>query len=306
MALLSWSAFELSRPGPLTENTTILIKPGSSVAAITDSLYKRNVIRHPLLFRIWTRISGHHRKIKAGEYEFTAQITPVNLIKLIESGKTILHKVTIPEGLTSKDIIAILNSDKKLKPYEGEIPADGTLLPETYYFSRGETANEIINRMKKAMTATLEELWQTRYPLDVLDTPEKALVLASIVEKETSVAEERTRVAGVFINRLNKRMRLQSDPTVAYAIARGPLDRPLTRKDLKTAKDKHNTYLYRGLPPGPICNPGRAALQAVMHPMETDDIYFVADGTGGHVFAKTLKEHNKNVQNWRRIKRRKQ
>ncbi len=303
MATLSWSAFELSRPGPLQEDTTIFIESGSSVAAISSALHKRNVLRHPLLFRIWARMTGHHRNLKAGEYQFSAHITPMEIAHLLKSGKTILHKITIPEGLTSKEIVEILNTEKKLQNYEGPIPQDGSLLPETYYFSKNDEASTIIERMKVAMKSTVNELWQTNpFPAQI-SSPQQVIILASIIEKETSIDSERTHIAGVFINRLRKGMRLQSDPTVAYAINQGPLDRPLTRKDLRTAKGLHNTYLYKGLPPSPICNPGRASLKAVMQPMETDHYYFVADGTGGHVFARTLKEHNKNVQKWRKIRR---
>ncbi len=216
--------------------------------------------------------------------------------------KPVVRRLTVPEGLTTQQVLAQIDHTEGLEGKISTLPAEGGLLPETYDFSYGDSRQEMIVRMRKAMAETLATLWKTHAPEIRLQTPEQALILASIVEKETGRAEERPRVAAVFLNRLAHHMRLQSDPTVVYALAngKGPLGRPLTHADLDVAS-YYNTYLHDGLPPGPIANPGKASLVAVLHPADSDDLYFVADGAGGHVFAKTLDEHNKNVAHLRRM-----
>ncbi|MEC8165372.1 MAG: endolytic transglycosylase MltG, partial [Pseudomonadota bacterium] len=225
------------------------------------------------------------------------------ILGLLMAGKTALRQVTIPEGLMVSEVVAILDVAPAL---EGTtpVPPEGSILPETYSYQFGETRAEVLNRMSKAMQHLLADLWANRKPGLPFKDPIEAVILASIVERETGVAEERSRVAGVFVNRLRRGMRLQSDPTVAYAATNGkqPLGRPLTRKDLDAAHP-YNTYWIKGLPPSPISNPGRAALAATLNPLETDELYFVADGTGGHAFAKTLAEHNRNVAKWRKLQR---
>jgi len=223
-------------------------------------------------------------------------------MQILIEGKSIEHKVTIAEGLTVAEIYKVLEETPLL---EGDLPpppSEGSLLPETYSYLRGENRATLVERMQKDMDSTLTELWENRAPNIAIDTKEEALILASIVEKETGVASERSHVAAVFHNRLRKGMKLQSDPTVIYAITLGKekLDRPLSKSDLGT-DSPYNTYQVTGLPPGPIANPGRAALEATLKPDDSDDLYFVANGSGGHAFAKTLEEHNKNVAEWRKI-----
>ncbi|MCH8835131.1 MAG: endolytic transglycosylase MltG, partial [Proteobacteria bacterium] len=226
------------------------------------------------------------------------------VVALLQSGKTVVRRLTVAEGLTTTQVLAQLNRTEGLAGDLPSPPGEGTLLPETYHFSYGERRDAMVARMRAAMDETLARLWDSRAPGLPLKSPREALILASIVEKETALPEERSRIAAVFLNRLGKGMRLQSDPTVAYALTggRGPLGRPLSRADLKTPSP-FNTYLIDGLPPGPVSNPGRAAMAAVLDPVATEDFYFVADGTGGHVFARTLGEHNRNVVRWRKFQK---
>jgi len=224
--------------------------------------------------------------------------------ELIASGVTLVHRITVPEGLASAEIVTLLMDAEALEGDISEVPPDGALLPETYHFHRGDARTEILDRMRQSMTEALAEAWEKRAENLPLKSPQEALVLAAIVEKETGVDRERALVAGVFVNRLRKGMPLQSDPTVVYGITLGaaPLGRALTRKDL-AKPTPYNTYQINGLPPGPIANPGRAALEAAVNPAETEFFYFVADGNGGHAFAKTLAEHNRNVAKWRKHQR---
>ncbi len=225
-------------------------------------------------------------------------------LELMVSGKTVARRLTLPEGLTSFEVVALVQKAEGLEGEVQAVPPEGTLLPETYHYARGETRAEVVARMGRALDQVLDELWPERAPGLPISSPEQAVVLASIVEKETAVADERPLVASVFVNRLKKGMRLQSDPTVVYGLTggKGPLGRALTRKDLQTPSP-YNTYLADGLPPGPIANPGRASIEAVLNPAKTEYLYFVADGDGGHRFAKTLAEHNRNVAQWRKRQR---
>jgi UPF0755 protein len=289
-------------PGPLQADTAIVIPRGSGAQAIGTLLAERGAIRDPRIFAaaVWaTRDDG---PLRAGEYLFPARASLESVLDVLRKARPVQRRVTLPEGLTARQMAAILQQAEGLT---GDIPAvgEGTLLPETYSFSHGDSRAALVRRAEAAMHAALERLWAERAPNLPLDTPREALILASIVERETGQKEERPRVAAVFINRLRQGMPLQSDPTVAYAAADGGvLDRPLSRADLER-DHPFNTYRNRGLPPGPIASPGVEALRAVLKPMQTDELYFVADGTGGHAFARTLQEHNRNVAKWRAIER---
>ncbi len=299
-----WLDKEVNAQGPLTTEKLVYIAPGSSVKVIAAKLLNTGIIRNDLTFLINARLQNKEKILKAGEYKFSANINIREVIALLKSGKTYQHKITIPEGLTVIEILNLLANESILTGTLNTLPAEGCLLPETYHFSYGDTRQDILKRMNKSMQKALNTLWEKRAANLPLKTPEEAVILASIVEKETGVASERPRVAGVFINRLNKGMPLQSDPTVIYAVTQGKekLNRALTTKDLKTPS-AYNTYTIRGLPPAPIANPGKDSLTAVLNPEKNDYIYFVANGTGGHVFSKTLKEHNKNVARWRKLQK---
>ena len=292
-------------PGPSTEDKTLVIPKGSGVAEIGGILETENVIGDVRIFRLGVRLLSDQKPLIAGEYVFPKGISPRGAMGIMIAGKSITHRLTIPEGLTVREVMELVSSEPLLDgPLPPDKPAEGTLLPETYTFLRGESRASVIARMRAAMTKALAEEWPKRDPGILVKTPEEAVTLASVVEKETSKGDERARVAGVFYNRLKKGMPLQSDPTVIFAITLGKLKlkRGLTYDDLKI-DSPYNTYLVKGLPPGPIANPGRAALQAVMRPMSHKDLYFVADGTGGHAFAATLEQHNKNVAAWRKIQK---
>lgn len=300
--LFSFSKNYLKGSGPLSDNIVVIIPEGSSLKAISAILAKNNIIKYPDLFTYFVIFTDKDAKLKAGEYEFEAGISVYNVLDKIESGDVVMHQITIAEGLMTSQILNLLKENELLT---GDLPADikeGSLLPETYSFTRGDKREKIVKAMQHAMLNVLNDLWENRADNLPIKTKEEALTLASIVEKETGISQERERVAGVFVNRLRKNMRLQTDPTVIYSITKGEyvLDRPLNRKDL-AVDSKYNTYKYNGLPPGPIANPGKASIAAALNPAATDEIYFVADGTGGHVFAKTLKEHNANVKKWRII-----
>ncbi len=292
------------RPGPLTADTVIYIPQGSGVEVIARQLHQAGAIADPLVFRIGVRLLRAGRELRAGEYLFAAALSTRGAIDLLRSGQTVARRLTLAEGLTSFEIVALVERAEALAGRVGTLPPEGSLLPETYHYARGDRRDELVARMGRARDRLLSELWVRRAPNLPVATPQEAVVLASIVEKETGVAAERPRVASVFVNRLKKGMRLQSDPTVVYGLTggKGPLGRTLTRKDLK-APGPYNTYLNPGLPPGPIANPGRASLEAVLNPAQTAFLYFVADGSGGHAFAKTLAEHNRNVAKWRKFKK---
>jgi UPF0755 protein len=242
--------------------------------------------------------------MRAGEFLFKAGTSIDAAVDTLVQGKAILHSVTIPEGWTSEQVVARLNENEILTGEVGEMPREGTLLPDTYKFERGTSRQQIVNAMQAAQKRALNEIWARRAPDLPIKTPQELVILASIVEKETGRADERTRVAGVFINRLQKRMRLQSDPTIVYGLVggKGTLGRGILRSEIERPTP-YNTYAIEGLPPGPIANPGRASLEAVANPSRTRDLYFVADGTGGHAFAENLDQHNRNVTRWRQIER---
>lgn len=294
---------EANNPGPAEEATIVLLEPGSSVSAIAEELRHVGVIRYAELFTAVVRVRGLQSELKAGEYEIPARASIMAVIDILVAGESILHLLTAPEGLTTAQILALVAEDETL---EGEVtltPEEGELLPETYAFTRGETRDGLIRRMMQDQDALMDSLWPNRAMELPISTPEEAIILASIIEKETGVAEERTRIASVFINRLKRGMRLESDPTIIYGLTAGePLGRGLRQSEIR-GETPYNTYVISGLPPTPIANPGRASIEAALNPAETDDLFFVADGTGGHVFATNLRDHERNVAAWRRIER---
>jgi len=306
-AVAYWSYQDLQKPGPSTADTTVVIESGTSVNGIARQLEDAGVIRDARTFSWRARFLPDGQSLKAGEYRFPAAISAEAAMHMMIDGKVVQYSVTVAEGLTSYQILERITAAPDL---EGAVPTalpeEGSLLPETYQFNRGDTRAEIVARMGQAMDDTMAELWPKRAKDLPLSTPQEAIILASIVEKETGVAAERPRVAAVFINRLRQGIPLQSDPTIIYFLAggKGPLDRALTYDDL-AKPDPYNSYLNTGLPPGPIANPGRASLEAVLNPPVTKELYFVADGTGGHAFAETLEQHNENVKKWRKIQKEK-
>ncbi len=302
-----WGWEKFKAPGPLASETNVVIPKGAGLSRITKALVEAGVIEPDWLFKIIVTLLKQDQALKAGEYSFPAGVSMQGAMQILVAGVTVSHKVTVPEGLTSWEIIQLLNAVPDLVGEAiAEIPGEGTLLPETYFFELGDTRAVVLERMQAAHVAALAKLWDGRDEgLPIADQTEW-VTLASIVEKETGLASERPLVASVYINRLRKGMLLQSDPTVVYGITggKGPLGHGLTRKELDKPTP-YNTYTTAGLPPGPIANPGWASLEAVLHPAESKYLYFVADGTGGHAFAETLAEHNKNVQKWREIEKQK-
>ncbi len=288
-------------PGPLPEQRQMVLPKGSSTRQIAHQLAAEGIVDSEPLFYVyaaWGYLRG--QRMKAGEYRFPTHASPREVFLMLWEGLIVIRQLTIPEGYTVFEIKKRLMEAEGL---EGEFPRDvreGDLLPETYRYSWGDARGEIVTRMRAAMRATLTELWPKRQPGLPFDTERQALTLASIVEKETALADERGRVAAVYINRLRKGMKLQADPTVIYGLTGGNslLDRPLALSDLKI-DSPYNTYFAYGLPPSPIANPGRASIAAVLNPPTTDEIYFVADGTGGHRFAATAQEHARNVALYR-------
>lgn len=280
--------------------TEVTFTRGMTVKAMGRQLKAQHVIGSPTIFRILVKLSGHGGAIRAGTYAFPANANMLAVLKQIEDGKVIRAFVTVPEGRTSAQAVRILMAVPDLTG-EVDVPPEGSLLPETYMYQRGEQRQAVLDRMLEDGRKTLSELWKTRAPGLPFKTKEEALILASVVERETGKASERPRVAAVFVNRLRKGMRLESDPTVIYGVSHGePLGRGLLKSELET-RTPWNTYLIPGLPVTPIGNPGRAAIAAVLNPAQTQDLFFVADGTGGHVFAATYEEHLANVAHWRQI-----
>jgi len=292
--------------GSRNSDITILIKPGTSSFSIAEQFVQEGVFSYPWFFLVAQHLHYPKKKLKAGEYLISKTASPWAIVNQIAEGRTVIRKLTIPEGLMVSQIVNILENTDSLSGKIRSIPPEGTLLPETYSYSYGDDRQKILNHMQHSMTNLLNELWPQKVSKNPhTNTPHNALVLASIVEKETRLPVERRRVASVFLNRLKIGMRLQADPTVIYAITEGKhaLERELTRKDLQT-ESPFNTYTVTGLPPSPIACPGRASIEAVLDPETTKDLYFVADGTGGHVFSSNLKDHNQRVTTWRKISRR--
>jgi len=291
-------------PGPLSEEQTVTITRGQGVREIADTLMAEGAISDDRVFILGVLAHQANDSLKAGEYRFPAHASMSEIMAAIVAGRSVQYAITIPEGLTTRQIVERIEEDPVLVGEITQVPAEGSLLPDTYAFTRGASRQDMIGRMVAAQKKLMDELWPTRDENLPIEKPYEALILASIVEKETGVAAERPQVASVFVNRLRRGMRLQSDPTIIYGIVggEGSLGRPITRSDINS-RTPYNTYQIDGLPPTPIANPGRDAIAAVLKPEETDYVYFVADGTGGHAFAETLVEHNANVAEWRKIER---
>lgn len=296
-------AFEscLQAPGPAPDSVVVVLPKGTGTQEIGNLLGKSGVVAQPALWPIVVKLSGR-QGLQAGEYEFPAHASLAAILEMMRRGQVVVHKLTIAEGLTVQQIESLLREASGAAGKLAATPAEGSLLPSTYFYTYGQERQDLVARMQRGMTEALDEAWAKR-DIDVpFASKEEALVMASVVERETGIADERPHVASVFENRLRLHMRLQSDPTVIYVLSHGEgvMDRPLTHADLATPSP-YNTYASDGLPPAPICNPGRASIQAVLHPLASEDLYFVADGSGGHAFAKSLADHNQNVTRLRKL-----
>lgn len=306
--LVVWFFASFERPNPAAQAATVIVPRGAGIDEIAHLLARNRVIDDPLVFSLGVRLNRNGGRLKAGEYAFPAAASPRLIMEQMVAGRVVIHRLTVPEGLTTAQILQLVKNAEALAGTVTRQPGEGELMPDTYHYVYGDTRDALISRMQKAMRETVESLWAQRKPDTFLQDPRQALILASLVEGETGVADERPQVAGVFVNRLRRGMRLQSDITVAYGVAKALglpnniLNRPLSREDLATP-NPYNTYVNDGLPPTPINNPGRSAIAAAINPAPTDALYFVADGTGGHTFSRTLDEHNRAVSRLRRIER---
>ena len=300
---LYYGSKQMGLDGPLKKATTHTVERGMSTSDIAHALAQEKIISYERVFFLAALLNGKMgSSLKAGEYQFEPGDSMRQVLAKISSGKALAYKITIPEGLTTQQVLARLAAHESLTGNVTATVAEGSLLPDTYLFTRGMTREALLEQMRTAQDKLLEEIWDSRVKGLPIKTKEEALILASIVEKETGVAEERARVAAVFHNRLLANIRLQSDPTIIYGIVggKGKLDRPIRRSDIDK-KTPFNTYKIDGLPPAPIANPGRDAIKAVLQPANVKDLYFVADGSGGHAFAMTLAGHKANVKRWRKI-----
>jgi UPF0755 protein len=288
--------------GPLEADKVVNIPPRKGIRDIADILVQEGVIDHPWAFVASASLAKSRDDLKFGEYQFTKQASLHDVINTLTDGKVVQHQISIPEGLTSQQIVQRLMDNDILSGNIKEMPNEGTLLPESFRYPRGYPREQVIQRMQKEHARLLQEVWERRVTDLPISTPQQMVVLASIVEKETGRADERTRVAAVFVNRLKQHMKLQSDPTIIYGLVggKGTLGRPILKSEIEQPTS-YNTYVIQGLPPGPIANPGRAALEAVANPARTKELYFVADGTGGHTFSETLDQHQKAVARLRAI-----
>jgi UPF0755 protein len=301
--LMLFGNSRLEAPGPLTDDKVVVIPPRSGMMDIADLLKQEGVIdEHRLIFAGGVFALGARNGLKAGEYLFPKHASVRDVIETIVQGKTVQHQITIPEGLTSEQIVARILDNDILSGNIKDIPREGSLLPDSYHFNRGFSREQLIQRMRQAQDRLVREVWERRNPDLPIKTPEQLVILASIIEKETGKPEERTRVAAVFVNRLKQKMKLQSDPTIVYGLVygKGSLGRPISKADIQS-QTPYNTYVIEGLPPGPITNPGRASIEAAANPARTKELFFVADGTGGHAFSETYEQHQRNVARLRVI-----
>jgi UPF0755 protein len=303
--IVSWAQSQYRAKGPLTEAVDFQVERGEGLASVADKLAAEGAISNASIFRIAARYTELDAGLKFGEYSIPAGASMREILELLNRGANVLRQVVVPEGLTSWQVVELLRGQEALSGEIGEVPAEGSLAPAGYDFQRGDARADLLARMAERQQEVLVAAWAGRAPGLPLKSPEELLTLASIVEKETGVAEERPMVAQVFVNRLERGMRLQTDPTVIYGITKGEgtLGRGLLASELATATP-YNTYVFAGLPPTPIANPGEAAIKAAANPEPGEFVYVVADGTGGHAFARTLEEHNRNVATWRRIEAR--
>ena len=296
------------QPGPLKEQHTVAIPKGDGVIAIADRLAAEGVISNSWAFvsnyKLRALAGSKMAALKHGEYVFKPGATMREVLDVLGEGKSIQYKVTVPEGLTSQQIVERLNAEETLTGDVAVVPPEGAILPETYAIEKGMARQDVLDLMLAKRDQVLQAAWDKRQADLPIKTPEEALVLASVIEKETGRADERDKIGGVFINRLRKGMRLQSDPTILYGLYGGAVQwgKPILQTEID-AKNAHNTYQIKGLPPTPICNPGKAAIEAALNPAQTADLYFVADGTGGHTFSDTLKEHNQAATAWRKVEK---
>jgi UPF0755 protein len=304
LGLITWGQSRFAGEGPLDAPVVVVVDRGEGLASIAEKLRAAGAIEDVRVFRIGARYSGLDEGLRFGEYEIAARSSMRDILELMNQGANVARRITIPEGWTSWQVVEALRAREDLTGEINEVPPEGTLAPATYDLELGTDRNVVLERMAARQREVLEAAWAARDPDLPIASPEELLILASIVEKETGVPEERGTVASVFVNRLERGMRLQTDPTVIYGITRGEgtLGRGLTRVEL-TEPTPWNTYAIDGLPPTPIANPGTASIEAAANPPETEYYYFVADGTGGHAFGRTLEEHNRNVAVWRQIER---
>lgn len=307
LSFINLSAVYLEVPGPLDKVTTLIIPPHSSIKDISIKLRQNNIVHSKNLFCIIAKIYSLKYSLKSGEYMFTNSISPLQVLNILANGKSVIHKLVITEGMTTSEIVEKVNSESRLFGTIADSINEGFLLPSTYIFSYGDTKEQILNQMRKAMTFALDQAMIKLSSDSPLKTRNDVLTLASIIEKEARLDEERAIIAAVFLNRLKKGMKLQADPTSIYAITQGKLKlgRALTRKDLLIASP-YNTYYIVGLPPGPIACPGMKSIMAVVSPATTKAIYFVVNGMGGHNFSDNLIEHNKYVDQYRKYRASKQ
>ncbi len=300
VALALIAAAGLVTRGPNTTPRDVVLPPGAGVARIADTLARARVIRWRSAFIVWAELTGAAKRLKAGEYVFPVRAPLGRTIEMIARGQVVRRAVTIPEGLTSKAAAAIVDAEPALVG-DAPVAPEGALLPDTYDVKLGETRADVVRRMRAARDTLLARLWAGRAPGLPYASPQQAVTLASIVEKETAKPSERPRIAAIFVHRLQKGMRLESDPTTIYGLTGGvPLGHGLRVSEL-ASDTPYNTYRVAGLPPTPIGNPGRASLEAALHPAPGGDLYFVADGTGGHVFSDNFADHLRNVAKWRAI-----
>jgi UPF0755 protein len=306
--VIGWGAVQMQSPGDFVDDVVFEVRKGDKFQAVSERLVENGLISDARIFRISARYSGDDGRLKFGEYKVPAYSSMEEVLALVTSGKALAYQVTIPEGLTSWQIVQRLNEEPVLtgEVLDKDIPPEGSLAPNTYSISKGDDRQQLLRRMTLAQHKILTEAWELRAEGLPLSSPDEALTLASIIEKETGINSEREIVSSVFINRLNRGMRLQTDPTVIYGVTKGKgnLGRGLRLSELRT-KTEYNTYVIDGLPPTPIANPGKAAIEAALNPDTTNFVFFVADGTGGHAFAETLGQHNKNVKVWRQIEAKK-